>query len=161
MILTTITNFIILSNCCLMSLGLIFQLDSEIDDENNNLPSLDNPQDDENSPVRHSKEEFLFISESEHKVPRRQEFDKYNAAWALGSLVFLCVVLGGVLLYSRLWETRDYYWRVENYNSNVNFSLPKKKRSKFKIKWKSKALGKSAAYCKLLNTIPEEPSDDI
>ena len=47
-------------------------------------------------------EELVFVNE---RVSSNHKFDTANATWALGSVIFLCVVLGGVLLYT-LQENR-------------------------------------------------------
>ena len=101
-------------------------------------------------------EELVFVNE---RVSSNHKFDTSNAAWALGSLIFLCVVLGGVLLYTRPWQNRDHWWRVEDYNSNTKFSLMKTTG----LRWKSRTFPskKTSGYTRLLNSIPEEFEDDI
>ena len=99
-----------------------------------------------------NREELVFVTSN-------RKFDTSNAAWALGSVVFLCVVLGGVLLYTRPWQNRDHWWRVEDYNSNTKFSLMKTRGHR----WKSRTFPsrKTSGYTRLLNSIPEEFEDDI
>jgi len=101
-------------------------------------------------------EELVFVNEG---VSSNHKFDTSNAAWALGSVVFLCVVLGVVLLYTRPWQNRDHWWRVEDYNSNTKFSLTKTRGHR----WKSRPFPskKTSGYTRLLNSIPEEFEDDI
>lgn len=101
-------------------------------------------------------EEVVIVNE---RVSSNHKFDTSNAAWALGSVIFLCVVLGGVLLYTRLWQNRDHWWRVEAYNSNTKFNLMKTRGHS----WKSRTFPtkKTSGYTRLLNSIPEEIEDDI
>lgn len=101
-------------------------------------------------------EELVFVNE---RVSSNHKFDTSNAAWALGSVIFLCVVLGGVLLYTRPWQNRDHWWRGEDYNSNTKFSLMKTRGHR----WKSRTFPskKTSGYTRLLNSIPEEFEDDI
>ena len=101
-------------------------------------------------------EELVFVNE---RVSSNHKFDTSNAAWALGSVIFLCVVLCGVLLYTRPWQNRDHWWRVEDYNSNTKFSLMKTRDHR----WKSRTFPskKTSGYTRLLNSIPEEFEDDI
>ena len=101
-------------------------------------------------------EELVFVNQ---RVSSNHKFDTSNAAWALGSVIFLCLVLGGVLLYTRPWQNRDHWWRVEDYNSNTKFSLMKTRG----LRWKSRTFPskKTSGYTRLLNSIPEEFEDDI
>lgn len=101
-------------------------------------------------------EELVIVNE---RVPSNHKFDTSNAAWALGSVIFLCLVLAGVLLYTRPWKNRDHWWRVEDYNSNTKFSLVKTRG----LRWKSRTFPskKTSGYSRLLNAIPEEFEDDI
>ncbi|KAL9982058.1 hypothetical protein ACROYT_G010848 [Oculina patagonica] len=101
-------------------------------------------------------EELVIVNE---RVPSNRKFDTSNAAWALGSVIFLCLVLAGVLLYTRPWKNRDHWWRVEDYNSNTKFSLMKTTG----LRWKSRTFPskKTSGYSRLLSAIPEEFEDDI
>ena len=101
-------------------------------------------------------EEIVIVNE---RVARNRKFDTSNAAWALGSVIFLCLVLGSVLLYTRPWKNRDHLWRVEDYNSNTKFSLVKTRG----LRWKSRTFPskKTSGYSRLLSDIPEEFEDDI
>lgn len=101
-------------------------------------------------------EELVIVNE---RISSNHKFDTSNAAWALGSVIFLCLVLGGVLLYTRPWQNRDHWWRVEDYNSNTKFSLMKTRG----LRWKSRTFPskKTSGYSRLLSAIPEEFEDDI
>ena len=101
-------------------------------------------------------EELVIVNE---RVTSNHKFDTSNAAWALGSVIFLCLILGGVLLYTRPWQNRNHWWRLEDYNSNTKFSFMKPGG----LRWKSRTLPskKSSGYSRLLTAIPEEFEDDI
>ena len=101
-------------------------------------------------------EQLLIVNE---QVPSSRKVDRYNAAWALGCVIFLCLILGGVLLYTRPWKNRDHWWRVEDYNSNTKFSFMKTRG----FRWKPRTFPskKSSGYSRLLTAIPEEFEDDI
>lgn len=124
-------------------------------------PQQDSPNQDwmkhnrESISIRNS-EQVVIVNE---QVSSNRKVDPYNAAWALGSVIFLCLILGGVLLYTRLWKNRDHWWRMEDYNSNTKFSLMKTRG----LRWKSRTFPnkKSSGYSRLLSAIPEEFEDDI
>lgn len=124
-------------------------------------PQQDSPNQDwmkhnrESISIRNS-EQVVIVNE---QVSSTRKVDPYNAAWALGSVIFLCLILGGVLLYTRLWKNRDHWWRMEDYNSNTKFSLMKTRG----LRWKSRTFPnkKSSGYSRLLSAIPEEFEDDI
>lgn len=124
-------------------------------------PQQDSPNQDwmkhnrESISIRNS-EQVVIVNE---QVSSTRKVDPYNAAWALGSVIFLCLILGGVLLYTRLWKNRDHWWRMEDYNSNTKFSLMKTRG----LRWKSRTFPnkKSSGYSHLLSAIPEEFEDDI
>ncbi|XP_029197596.2 uncharacterized protein LOC114962725 [Acropora millepora] len=60
-----------------------------------------------------NSEQVLIVNE---QMSTASKVDPYNAAWALGSVIFLCLILGGVSLYTRL---------CNNSNSDTKFSLMK------------------------------------
>lgn len=101
-------------------------------------------------------EEFVIVNE---RVTSNHKFDTSNAAWALGSVIFLCLVLGGVLFYTRPWQNRDHWWTLDDYNSNTKFSFMKARG----LRWKSRTPPnkRTAGYSRLLSAIPEEFEDDI
>ena len=103
-----------------------------------------------------NSEQVLIVNE---QVSTANKVDPYNAAWALGSVIFLCLILGGVLLYTRLWKNRDHWWRAEDYNSNTKFSLMKNRG----LRWKPRTFSskRTSGYSRLLTAIPEEFDDDI
>ena len=103
-----------------------------------------------------NSEEVVIVNE---EVSSNRKVDSSDAAWALGSLMFLCAVLGGVLIYTQLWKNRDHWWRVEDYNSNTKFSLMKTRG----LRWKPRTSSgkRTSGYSRLLSAIPEELEDDI
>ncbi|XP_044173890.1 uncharacterized protein LOC114967652 [Acropora millepora] len=103
-----------------------------------------------------NSEQVLIVNE---QVSTANKVDPYNAAWALGSVIFLCLILGGVLFYTRLWKNRDHWWRAEDYNSNTKFSLMKNRG----LRWKPRTFSskRTSGYSRLLTDIPEEFDDDI
>lgn len=109
-----------------------------------------------------AKEEIVIVRGQDGKLRERHKFDSVNAAWALGSLVFLAAILVSVMLYIKPWRQREYYWwRSEDiaYDSNSKFSLLKRNR-KILDKWR-KSKRTSSAHRKLLGPIPEESDDEL
>lgn len=106
-----------------------------------------------------ASEEIVIVRGRDGKLRERHKFDSVNAAWALGSLVFLAAILVTVMLYVKPWRQRDYWWRTEDitYDSNSKFSLLKGKR--MFGKWRN-SKRTSSAHRKLLGSIPEESDDD-
>lgn len=119
-----------------------------------NQPRVENPRV-ETISIQNS-EQVLIVNE---QVSTNRKVDPSNAAWALGSVIFLCLVLGGVLIYTRPWKHRDYWWRMEDYNSNTKFSFMKTRGLRFKPRTLSRK--KPSGYSRLLTAIPEEFEDDI
>lgn len=101
-------------------------------------------------------EEVVIVNE---QISNNRKVDTSNAAWALGSLMFLCAILGGMLIYTRPWKNRDHWWRMDDYNSNTKFSFMKTRG----LRWKNRmSPGKrTSGYSRLLTAIPEELEDDI
>lgn len=109
-----------------------------------------------------AKEEIVIVRGQDGKLRERHKFDSVNAAWALGSLVFLASILVSVMLYVKPWRQKEYYWwRTEDmaYDSNAKFSLLKRNKN-ILSKWR-KSNGKTSAHRKLLGPIPEESDDEL
>ncbi|EDO44140.1 predicted protein [Nematostella vectensis] len=106
------------------------------------------------------KENVVIVQDSKGKPMLRHKFDSVNAAWALGSLIFLCLILTSVMMYTRPWRQRDFWWRTDDitYNSNSRFNMLKSKSLSFN--WRGNKR-RSSAQMRLLGPIPEEPDDDI
>ena len=101
-------------------------------------------------------EEVVIVNE---QISNNRKVDTSNAAWALGSLIFLCAILVGLLIYTQLWKNRDHWWRMDDYNSNTKFSLMKTRG----LRWKKRTFPtkRTSGYSRLLTAIPEELEDDI
>ena len=126
------------------------------------VPQRDSPDHDW---ITNNRGETISIQNSEQvvivneQVSNESKVDPYNAAWALGSVIFLCLILGGVMLYTQIWKNRDHWWRIEDYNSNTKFSLMKIKG--LRCKPRTFASKRTSGYSRLLTAIPEELDDDI
>lgn len=126
------------------------------------VPQRDSPDHDW---ITNNRGETISIQNSEQvvivneQVSNETKVDPYNAAWALGSVIFLCLILGGVMLYTQIWKNRDHWWRIEDYNSNTKFSLMKIKG--LRCKPRTFASKRTSGYSRLLTAIPEELDDDI
>ena len=151
------------------TLLLCFQsvlLSSSEDHSHFQEPQQDAPNEDW---VEHNRGESISIQNSEQvlivneQVSSSRKVDPYKAAWALGSLLFLCLVLAAVFIYTRPWTNRDHWWRVEDYNSNTKFSLMKTRGLRGKSRTFSRTFPnkKPSGYSRLLSAIPEEFEDDI
>lgn len=59
--------------------------------------------------------------------PEKRTINTNNAAWAVASLLFLCLILLFVLVYTKPWNERDYYLKekMSSKNNNSGFSLIK------------------------------------
>lgn len=104
---------------------------------------------------------FVIVA-SHYTSTERQKFDSVNAAWALGSVVFLCLILVVVMAYTKPWEHRQDWWRTDMYDSNTKFSLMKSKRYPVKTDWRGKSRSKNLVASQarpLLGSIPEEIDD--
>ena len=105
---------------------------------------------------------FVIVARHDNST-ERQKFDSVNAAWALGSVVFLCLILVIVMVYTKPWEHRQDWWRTDLYDSNTKFSLLKSKRYPVKTNWRGKSRSKSILAVSqarpLLGSISEEMDD--
>ena len=101
----------------------------------------------------------VVIVASPDNTTQRERFDSVNAAWALGSVIFLCLILLVVMMYTKPWEQRQYWWRTDLYDSNTKFSLLKSKRYPVKVDWRGKSRNKGLSVAQarpLLGAIPEK-----
>ncbi|XP_031553353.1 uncharacterized protein LOC116290463 [Actinia tenebrosa] len=103
-------------------------------------------------------ERFVIVRGEDGRLQERRKFDSANAAWALGSLVFLCGLIVAFMLYAKPCQQKDYWWRTDEitYNSNSKFSILKNRR----LFWKGNNR-QSAASAKLLGVIPEESDEEL
>ncbi|KAK3737462.1 hypothetical protein QZH41_008346 [Actinostola sp. cb2023] len=105
-----------------------------------------------------ASERIVIVRGHDGKLRERHKIDSVNAAWALGSLVFLATILVSVMIYVKPWRHRDYWWRNDDltYDSNSKFSLLKNRKMFGRGNAK-----RSSAHAKLLGPIPEESDDDL
>ena len=95
--------------------------------------------------------------------PEKRHMDRGQAAWAVGSLFFLCFVLVLVLVYTKPWNERDYYLKekMASRNNNTNFSMLKSHLRRGQRSWRDVAEQQrhAAASRRLLGPIHEEDED--
>lgn len=126
------------------------------DADENSQDSSQHPQWEGSLSIKAS-ERLVIVRGQDGKLQERRKFDSANAAWALGSLVFLCGLIVTVMLYAKPCQQKDYWWRTDEitYNSNSKFSIFKNRRGF----WKGNNR-RSAANAKLLGPIPEESDEE-
>lgn len=95
--------------------------------------------------------------------PEKRSINPNNAAWAVASLLFLCLVLVFVLVYTKPWNERDYYLKekMASRNNNTGFSLIKNHFSSRNRSWRQLAEQQRSASVsrRLLGPIHEEDED--
>jgi uncharacterized membrane protein len=95
--------------------------------------------------------------------PGKRSINTNNAAWAVASLLFLCLVLLFVLIYTKPWNERDYYLKekMSSRNNNTSFSMIKSHFSRGNQSWRELAEQQrhAAASRRLLGPIHEEDED--
>jgi hypothetical protein len=95
--------------------------------------------------------------------PGKRTINTNNAAWAVASLLFLCLVLLFVLVYTKPWNERDYYLKekMASRNNNTSFSMIKSHFNRGNKSWRELAEQQrnAAASRRLLGPIHEEDED--
>ena len=95
--------------------------------------------------------------------PEKRTINTNNAAWAVASLLFLCLVLVFILVYTKPWNERDYYLKekMASRNNNAGFSMIKSHFNRGNKSWRELAEQQrnAAASRRLLGPIHEEDED--
>ena len=95
--------------------------------------------------------------------PEKRTINTNNAVWAVASLLFLCLVLIFVLIYTKPWNERDYYLKekMATQNNNTGFSMIKSHFNRQNKTWRELAEEHrhAAASRRLLGPIHEEEED--